>query len=135
MICDEWMNHDGWMACDEWMACGKWNTCDEWRTCYEWMICASHPLLRSLELHFISRSNLQKSYLPRTSEIQQPMIKFINCECTPKFVHEYQISQRTSSVPLAYHYRTSISKTSRKQRASPYLSRTTTVPLFSCVAL
>ena len=38
---------------------------------------------------------------------------------------------RTSSVPLEYHYSTTIQKTSRKQRARPYLSSTTIVPLFS----
>ena len=38
--------------------------------------------------------------------------------------------QRTSFVPLEYHYRTTISKTSRKQRAFTYLWSTTIVPLF-----
>ena len=39
--------------------------------------------------------------------------------------------QRTSFVPLEYHYRTTISKTSRKQRACTYLWSTTIVPPFS----
>ena len=43
---------------------------------------------------------------------------------------EHEIDERTSSVPLTYHYSTTMPKTSRKQRASPYLSRTTIVPLF-----
>ena len=43
---------------------------------------------------------------------------------------EHEIDERTSSVPLTYHYSTTIQKTSRKQRASPYLSSTTIVPLF-----
>ena len=38
--------------------------------------------------------------------------------------------ERTSSVPLKYHYSTTIQKTSRKQRARPYLYSTTIVPLF-----
>ena len=43
---------------------------------------------------------------------------------------QHEIYERTSSVPLEYHYGTTIQKTSRKQRASPYLSSTTIVPLF-----
>ena len=53
------------------------------------------------------KSRFQKSYLTRRND------------------------QRTSFVPLQYHYRTTISKTSRKQRAAAYLFSTTTVPLFS----
>ena len=43
---------------------------------------------------------------------------------------QHEIYERTSSVPLTYHYSTTIQKNSRKQRASPYLSSTTIVPLF-----
>ena len=43
---------------------------------------------------------------------------------------QQKIYQRTSFVPLEYHYRTTISKTSRKQRAFTYLWSTTIVPLF-----
>ena len=43
--------------------------------------------------------------------------------------------ERTSFVPLEYHYRTSIQKTSRKQRADAYLWSTTIVPLFFIVTL
>ena len=43
---------------------------------------------------------------------------------------QHEIYERTSSVPLTYHYSTTIQKNSRKQRASPYLSRTTIVPIF-----
>ena len=43
---------------------------------------------------------------------------------------------RTSFVPLEYHYRTTISKTSRKQRAFTYLWSTTIVPpLFTLTLL
>ena len=44
-------------------------------------------------------------------------------------------SQRTSFVPLEYHYRTTIQKTSRKQRASTYLWSTTIVPPFIILTL
>ena len=43
---------------------------------------------------------------------------------------QHEIYERTSSVPLTYHYSTTIQKTSRKQRASLYLWSTTIVPLF-----
>ena len=38
--------------------------------------------------------------------------------------------KRTSSVPLTYHYNTTMPKRLEKQRASQYLSSTTIVPLF-----
>ena len=41
-----------------------------------------------------------------------------------------EIYERTSSVPLEYHYSATIQNASRKQRASPYLWSTTIVPLF-----
>ena len=43
---------------------------------------------------------------------------------------QHEIYERTSSVPLTYHYSTTIQKTSSKRRASPYLWSTSTVPLF-----
>ena len=43
---------------------------------------------------------------------------------------QHEFYERISSVPLTYHYSTTIQKTSRKQRARPYLSSTTIVPLF-----
>ena len=48
---------------------------------------------------------------------------------------EHQIDERTSSVPLTYHYMTTIPKTSRKRRANPYLSRTTTYLYFAKLTL
>ena len=49
----------------------------------------------------------------------------------PCYTSSQRIYQRTSFVPLEYHYRTTIQKTSRKQRASPYLSRTLPYHYFS----
>ena len=46
-----------------------------------------------------------------------------------------RIFTRTSFVPLEYHYRTTIQKTSRKQRACTYLWSTTIVPPFLYEAL
>ena len=53
-----------------------------------------------------------------------------NFEVIPSSYSIDEIIERTSSVPLEYHYSTTIQKTSRKQRARPYLSSTTIVPLF-----
>ena len=41
-----------------------------------------------------------------------------------------EIYVSTSSVPLEYHYSTTIQKSRKKTRASPYLWSTTIVPLF-----
>ena len=57
-------------------------------------------------------------------------IKTIIFEVKLKVNLKTKICERTSSVPLEYHYSTTIQKTSKKQRAAPYLSSTTIVPLF-----
>ena len=65
------------------------------------------------------------------SSVLHPFIKTLISEVKSKVEQKNKIWERTSSVPLGYHYSTTISKTSRKQRADAYLWSTTIVPLFS----